>query len=806
MKIPPKKFHKNKILKEYFSIKEKNPDTIVLFQIGDFFETLFDDARIFAEITGATLGFRNFSEVGKVPQAGIPKDSAEIYVKQLLSENIKVCICPQYKDEKGQAFRKVTRVYTKGTIVEQELLDSSENNFILAIYCENPKKCSLSYADVSTGQFYKTTGTLEEILIEIGKIEPNEILIPLSQENSFREKLTKYNLTFLDDDFFEENLAQNAILKYCKETQKSYTPKLDEIIHYSIASYMSMDNITRRNLELTRTRRYLKKKGSLLWFLNYTKTPMGIRLLKKYISEPLLDIEKIEQRQKAVDELIKNETLLNNVECLLDNFCDLSRICARLSNSTIFPKDLYNIALNADELIELEKMCKTAKNILLKLDEKKSRKVLNLALNIKKALKKDAPNELKSGGLINENYNSNLDYLKQRLDDELVKVKKLEAKLQKEYDINKLKITSSPTLGYYIEVPSSKTSKMPSSYPKKQTLISCTRYGDETLREYEQEIFNLKFQINELEYELYCNIRSQAIKFVEIIRDIAKDIARIDVLVSFARCAINNNLTRPSFNEESIEIKDGFHPSLIKLNNEITKNDAEIKNGSMIILTGANMSGKSTYLKQNAIICLLSQIGSFIPAKEANISIIDKIFIRQGSTDDIINNNSSFMVEMNDLKFIIDNLTNKSLVLLDEPAKSTSEKEGGAIARAFCEYILNHFNSKILIATHNLELTKLEEKYPKRAFNYVIGEADISKLIINDRKIKRGVVDSSMAINTAILAKLPKEIIESAKTIVIGNEQKAICCGCCIDETVCKFKPTKDCIEKLKSLLQALQK
>ena len=324
-------------------------------------------------------------------------------------------------------------------------------------------------------------------------------------------------------------------------------------------------------------------------------------------------------------------------------------------------------------------------------------------------------------------------------------------------------------MGYYIEIPYVKRHCVPNDYLRKQELSNCVRYTTQKLKTLEEQAYNLRYKINQLEYELYCEIRKLASKFTDTIRNLAKDIARIDVLVSYSRCAKINNLTKPKFNSTSIQIKDGFHPSLIKLKNDIVVNDTALDDGAMIVLTGANMSGKSTYLKYNAIICLLSQIGSYIPASNANLPIVDKIFIRQGSTDDIINNNSSFMVEMTDLKFIIDNATNSSFILLDEPAKSTNAKEGGAIARAFCEYLLSYFEAKIIIATHNTELTKLEENYPNRVHNYVIGNANEAPSSINDRKVKRGVISTSLAINTAILANLPREIIENAKQYIAKN-------------------------------------
>ncbi len=791
--INKKELKDGSLLKQYFLFKEKNLDSILLFQIGGFFETLFQDAKLFSEITGVSLGSRTFKSFGEVLQAGVPIASVDFYIKKLLNEDLKVCLCIQSdkddksdengenaekseiqttgarknKEEKKCLPRKLIRKYTKGTIIENEFLDSSENNYILAVFAADDL-FYLAYSDVSTGQFYKTKGNFESIIHEIKKIAPNELLISDTQKGIFIDLSNEFNTTYLKEKKFKDGV-DSVILKYCKYTQKDFLPKFDKIIEYNIDSYLAMDEITRRSLELTRTRRLLKKKGSILWFLNYTKTPMGTRLLKKYLNEPLLNLNEILKRQQAVEELIVNEKLVSKFEQVLENFCDLSRMCAKISNSTIYPKDLFQLVKNSKSLDDLYKLCEQLKSDLLKVDKTKLTKTLQLSNIIKNALSEESSNEIKSGGVINNGFNSELDYYRDLLDKVYKNIDKYQAYEKRRLSIEKLKISQSTALGYYIEIPHLKRHSIPNDYFRKQELTNCIRYTTEKLKKMEDEICSLTFKINHLEYELYCEVRKIASKFTETIRSLAKDIARIDVLVSYSKCAIVNRLTKPKFIQEGIFIKDGFHPSLIKLKNDIVPNDTILNDGTMIVLTGANMSGKSTYLKYNAIICLLSQIGSYIPANAADLPIVDKLFIRQGSTDDIINNNSSFMVEMNDLKFILDNATNSSFVLLDEPAKSTNAKEGGAIARAFCEYLLDNFKAKIIIATHNTELTKLEQNYPNRVYNYVIGNANEVLSSINDRKVKRGVISTSLAINTAILANLPREIIKRAKKYIAKN-------------------------------------
>lgn len=754
----------NNAFKDYIKFKEENPDYIILFQIGDFFETICEDAILFSKITGVNLGKRKIKDLDEVIQAGVPKASINNYIKKLLSNNIKICLCTQNKTQNNEIYRKIERKYTQGTIIENEFLDTYENNFILAIV-KNENDFEISYADVSTGQFYKTNGDKSEIMLEIEKIEPSEILILKNSENYFENLLKqKYNLTFLNNDYISLS-SEDIILKYCKNTQKNFLVELNEITKYEINKYLLMDEITRRNLELKRTKYNFKKKGSLLWFLNYTRTPMGTRLLKKYLDEPLINTNLIEKRQNAVEELACNKEKLIMLEKLLTNFSDLSRICAKISNSTINPKELFQIIDSICCLDEINNLCKNFNSNLLKVNEEKLNKALKFHKKIKSALSENSPAELTQGNIINPNYNSNLDYLRSKLNKINEEIENYETNEKNKFKIDKLKISYSKIIGYYIEIPINSQKFLDDTYIKKQTLSNCIRYSTEKLTKFEQEKNNLLYKINELEYELFNEIKQYAKNFVETIRCLTFEIANIDVLYSFAKCTIENNLVRPTFNSKIISIKDAIHPNLIKVNFETTKNDINLSNEETIILTGANMSGKSTYLKLCAIICLLAQIGCFIPAKNADLTIIDKIFFRQNASDDIINSNSSFMIEMNDLKFIIDNATKKSLILLDEPAKSTNAKEGGAIARAYCEYEIKYIKAKSIIATHNEELTKLEQIYPNNVKNYVIGNQDIENGII-DRKIKRGTVKTSMALNTAILANLPNEIILKAKEII----------------------------------------
>ena len=371
----------NGFLKQYIEFKKENNDSILLFQIGDFFETFFGDAKIFSEITGVTLGSRSVKNLGEVMQAGIPVHTVDLYIKKLLSENLKVCICSQVGKENNEIIRTVTRKYTQGTIIENEFLDSYENNYILALYFDN-ELLSLAYADVSSGQFYKAIGTFDDIKFEIDKISPNEILIYENQIDKFGDIISKYNITTLDFNFFITKKSEDAILKYCRYTQKDFMPKLDKIIEYKIKSYLILDDVTRRNLEIRRTRRYMKKQGSLFWFLNYAKTPMGVRLLKRYLDEPLLNVSEINLRLDAVFELVSSKEKIDELNICLEKFCDLSRICAKISNSTILPKDLYLLVKSTQIIEDLYKISNNFSSELLNFDYKYIKEIIEFSKNL----------------------------------------------------------------------------------------------------------------------------------------------------------------------------------------------------------------------------------------------------------------------------------------------------------------------------------------------------------------------------------------------------------------------------------------
>lgn len=744
---------KSDIIREYLTFKENNPNFIILYQIGAFFESYFEDAINFASSNNLTLTTKKVNSK-EIPMAGVSAKTIDIHIKKLLDNNYKVCLCEQFKDENDNFIRKITRKYTKGTILEKEFLNSAENNFIASIDLTK-NMASLSYADVSTGQFYKTEAKKEDIIEEIFKINPSEILVLNNQKEETKFLKESFNLTYIDNTTFSN--TQNAIISYCKDNFINFCPSFDKIICYDINNFMFMNNVTRHHLELLRRKRDLKKKGSLLDFLNYTKTPMGIRKLKQYITAPLLDLNLILKRQEAIEELILDNNLIENFEKNLEYFTDLSRLCAKIANSTIKAKELYLIASTIEKIENLILINKNTKSELLKLNSSILEEIFDFSKEIKNAINENYKENENDEFLIKENYNPQLDYLRNNLRIEKQKIETYQEKLRKKLETTRLEIKYFKEKGYLIEIDNNVL--IDEDFILFQLLKTSSRYKTKELKELENAVDSLKFKIFEFEKDIFNNVKKQALNYVEDIRKLSSTIAQIDAIVSLARCAIEYNLTKPTITKEDFEIKGAIHPNLLKQNVEITRNDTSLKENDIIILTGANMSGKSTYLKHNAIVAILSQMGAFTPATSAKVSIVDKLFFYQGSTDDITNNASSFMIEMRDLKYILDNATKKSLILLDEPAKSTNSKESGAIVKSFIEYILKYYKTKSIITTHNLDITELEEKYPNQIFNYHLGENSFK-----DRKIKRGVAKNSSAITTAKIVNLPKELIETAES------------------------------------------
>lgn len=773
----------SKIIKQYLDIKLKNLDSIVLFRIGEFYETYFEDAITLSKVCEVLLTKKDVGASKIVPMAGIPVSALDLYIKKLVTNRYKVALCEQDPEKKcketGLLKRRVVRKFSPGTLCDSEFLDSESNNYIGAIF-QKEKEFGFSYCDISTGEFFITQGGCLEILSEISKLGPSELLAPIKsrelvafqvvqeEEADLDKEITsKHTPTLVPRSYFTNNLINcefieyelgnrcaNAILAYVNETQQEYAPKLGSVCGYDIYEYLLLDENTRKNLELIKNSNDSKKYGSFFWAIDKTKTPMGKRLLQKWILQPLRNIEKIKERQDAVLELIKNKTAREALNTKLGECYDISRICAKISNNTISPRDflaLRDTFLNIEALKKVLGKCKSPFLNFIKDDYEE---LVDFSDILKRTISDEAVGGIKDGNIIKAGVSGELDYARLQIDTHQGWLKEFES--TEKQNIKSLKLVYNKTLGYFIEVPISQVKSVPKNYKIKQTLSNCNRYTTDELKECEEKINLLTLKANDIEYEVFTKLREYSKSLVDGIRSFSYNLAQLDVLYSFCECATEDNFSKPELRENSVfEITNGRHPSAEKFCGKFIPNDLKFESKGFILLTGPNMVGKSTYLKQNALIAILAHMGSFIPAECGQISLLDRIFTRMGSVDDIINNNSTFMVEMLDTANILNNATSKSLILLDELGKNTSVQDGIAIARAVSEYIIENIGAKTIFATHFHKLSELEEKY-SNVENYMIG-ADFS------RKVEKGVLNKSYGINIAKMAGLPKKVIEDAE-------------------------------------------
>lgn len=794
-----------KILEQYLSLKRQNAESIVFFRLGDFYETYFEDAYVLSKVCGVLLTKRKFLGVGDILMAGVPHNNAEIYIAKLTKEKYKVSIAEQVqsKDEvkKGNIIkREIIRTYSPGTLIDESFLDSKENNFIASIL-KSGDRYGFSYADISTGEFFITEGNLDEILCELSKVSPTELLlkiktreiepmktIPEAEPDMDEIIPKKYPYTLVKADFYDfnpENIndkglleykiglkCANSIINYAKTTQKNFMPKLDIIKKYSISTRLIMNQKTRENLELNKTFGRIsgegKKYGSILWSMDRCKTVMGKRLLAHWLNEPLYNKSEIEKRLNGVEELVLNKEKLEKLSSILENLSDISRLSSKLSNGTITPKELLAIKNTLEITEAFSKCCSGFKAEILKpaaVDEN----LVNFREIIEKTIKEEPSNNIRVGNIIKEGANGVLDTVRAELAGFEGEIISYEKELIKKTGVKNLKINYTKNLGYSIEVPVSGVKEFTIAVEGcfvKQKLSGCERFGTEVLNTLEERILRLKLKSYELEFDTYLKLREYAKELTEPIRQFAYDVSLKDVLVSFALIAIENNYTKPKFTDEFLyEVKEGVHPVLERLctsdNTQYDRLDISFsENVCSKILTGANMSGKSTYLREVAALIILAQAGSFVPAKSFRANLVDKIFARMGSGDDLLNSNSAFMCEMLDITEILRNSTPKSLILLDETGNSTSYSDGIAISYGIIKYITGKIKAKTLLATHFHRLSVLENDVSGcRNFRLVFDENGKKPV----RCLKEGVSTSSLGFNAAIKAGLPDEVITCAK-------------------------------------------
>ena len=804
-------------MQEYLKIKHQNPDKILLYQLGDFFETFFEDAVIMSKELDLTLTGREQGKFGRIPLAGIPAKAVNPYVEKLVQKNYKGVICEQLEDPKfakGIVKRGVTRIVTSGTLTESDMLQQNSNNYICAMF-EDKKSgvWGFSYADVSTGELKVTQGSFELIISELARISPSEVVAPSvkaeikpfqivpDEKIDLPEEISKfYNCSKIPASVFDENFAENnlkavfqshsleafgyisykigfracgALLAYVWETLKENVPRFERIETYELSEYMILDKGTRRNLELVETLREKNKYGSLLWAIDKTKTNMGARLLKSWICQPLKNAEDILKRQNFVSELVERSDERINIANLLEQIYDIQRLATRMSNSSANPKDFLSLKLSLFMLPELLDATSVLENNPLSQIEKYRDEISEYVQLIDRTIADNAPALIKEGGILKEGVSGELDYFRELLTGGEKWLKSFEESEKERTGIKTLKIGYNKVFGYFIEISNSYLNQIPTSYIRKQTLTNGERFITEELKKHEDDVLSAKFKSTELEYKLFCDFREYSKEFVSKIREIADCIAQCDVYVGLANIAAENNYCKPTIDySDDFVIKNGRHPVLEKILplGEYVSNDLELKCNSVdttqfMILTGPNMAGKSTYMRQNALIAILAQIGSWVPADFAKIGVVDKIFTRVGASDDLTLGQSTFMVEMIETACILNSATDRSFILLDEIGRGTSTYDGVAIAWAVAEYIATKIKARCIFATHYHELNVMTKTYPQIK-NYRITISEQNGEIEFLRKIVQGGASKSYGIQVAKMAGLPSVVVKRSEELM----------------------------------------
>ena len=805
------------MMQNYLKTKEDYKDCILFYRLGDFYEMFFDDAITASRELELTLTGKDCGQEERAPMCGIPYHAAETYVARLISKGYKVAICEQLEDPKtakGIVKRDVIRVVTPGTVIESNLLEEKKNNYIMAIY-KNGIYFGMSVCDLSTGDFRMTqirdTNNFAMLMDEISRYSPSEIVVNELMFNSTEEiiKIKERFETYISksngfsqnvneikersrivneddkeieklDDYILAITAANGLIAYLVDTQKNNLEYLNKILLYNTSKYMSLDINARRNLEITEKLRDKSKKGTLLWVLDKTSTSMGGRLLRRWLNDPLVDECHINRRLESVKELKEDIILRGDIVDSLKKVYDIERLASKISYGSANGRDLISLKNSTAQLPGIKTILSKAKSQMLKdlygeLDE-----LQDIYAIIDKAIVDEPPISVKEGGLIKLGYDDEIDRLKTATTDGKNWVLKLEAEEREKTGIKGLKVGFNKVFGYFIEVTKSNLSQVPDRYIRKQTLANCERYITEDLKRLENEILGAEEKVINLEYNAFVEIRDEIEKNVQRVQKSANIISILDVLASFATVADDMNYVMPTVdNSGIIDIKDGRHPVIEKIisGSEFVPNDTYLDKGEnrLSIITGPNMAGKSTYMRQVALITLMAQCGSFVPASYAKIGVVDKIFTRVGASDDLSMGQSTFMVEMMEVATILKEATQNSLVILDEIGRGTSTYDGLSIAWAVAEYISDKekCGAKTLFATHYHELIQLEEKL-EGVKNYSIAVKEKGEDIIFLRKIISGGTDESYGVHVAKLAGVPKAVTTRANEVLRSIERKNV--------------------------------
>lgn len=807
------------MMAQYFEIKSKYPDMLLFFRLGDFYEMFFDDAKIASEELDLVLTGRDCGQEERAPMCGVPFHSADNYIAKLVNRGYKVAICEQMEDPKlvkGLVKRDVVRIITPGTVIEGNMLDDAVNNYLCAI-CKGEKETGLCFADVSTAEFHLTAvkgdNAEEQIINQLSSYQPREIIVnpaalDFNEVAYFTKSRLDAELQLLDDEKFDFEQSTNLILETLKRDEISSlslgsskavvcslgavidylktVQKKDEIEapadidYFDNEEYMKLDISARRNLELTKSMMTGDKKHSLLWVVDKTKTAMGKRMIRNWLERPLMSISKITKRQNAVGELADSAELRDKARNALSGINDIERLMTRIAYGTANAKELKALEATIDKLPELKLLLNGCNASLLRDVNANIDLLSDVKQLINSAIVDEPPFTVREGGMIKAGYNKEIDELKAIMADGAGIIASIEAQQKEETGIPKLKIGYNRVFGYYIEVTNSYKELVPETYIRKQTLSNCERYITQELKELEGKILGAKDRSVALEYEVFCAVREAVSGEVERIQKTAKALAMLDVLASLAEVAVNNNYVCPQINNDGIiDIKDGRHPVVEALLNgaPFVPNDTVLDKADnrCSIITGPNMAGKSTYMRQIALIVLLAQIGAFVPARIANIGIVDAIFTRVGASDDLATGQSTFMVEMNEVSTILKNATQNSLIILDEIGRGTSTFDGMSIARAVLEYVCKKktLGAKSLFATHYHELTAMEGLLDG-VKNYSIAVKKRGDDITFLRRIVRGGADESFGIEVAKLAGVPDSVVKRAKVILKELEANKI--------------------------------
>ncbi len=794
------------LMKQYKEIKSNFEDSILFFRLGDFYEMFFEDAVKASRELGLTLTSRNKEKNVDIPLAGVPFHSADSYITKLVSKGYKVAICEQTEDpklSKGIVKREVVKIITPGTVVDVEALDAKSNNYLMSILTiEN--KIGIAYIDITTGEFKVTEVEKDNDFVrlfnEVNKIEPKEVLVTEDFYGEIKEKLDDFlqkndsvvtfvtkirdSAKYLMDYFKIISLESYGIkdkksiigaaamaLEYAVTMQVEHELTVEKIEFLNISNYAEINAITSRNLELLKNQREKTVYGSLLWVLDECKTSMGTRLLKRFINNPLLNVDKIRKRQENVQYFMDNILIREDLREKFENIYDLERLLGKIIFGSENGKDLTALKNTIKSAVEIMKILENTdffQNIDVNV-------LFECYKTIDDSIDEDAPFSVREGGIIKSGYNQELDEIRNIMNSGKDFLLDIEQREREATGIKNMKIKFNKVFGYFIEITKANLNMVPEHYIRKQTLSNSERYITPELKKYEDTIINSKAKIEDLEYHLFKEISEKIKEHRQILSTLAERLAYIDVMVSFAVSAIENDYSKPEMNEEySFEIVNGRHPVVEKLigRTDYVSNDTIFtEKESFVVLTGPNMSGKSTYMKQIALISIMAQIGSFVPAKKANLSIIDKYLTRIGASDDILTGQSTFMVEMSEVSNILNNATEKSLIILDEVGRGTSTTDGVSIATAISMYIHDKIGAKTVFATHYHELTDLENKFA-HITNYRIEVDEKNGKVMFLRNIVKGGADKSYGIEVAKLAGLPKEILIESKKILKRLEQK----------------------------------